>query len=118
MKRRPAPKGVKELSEGEETLALHLRAKGVNCEREFTPPDCPKQWRWDFAFPAFRILVEVQGGTWNRGQHARGSGIERDVHKNNWAVMNGWRPLIYTTAMVISGEAINEILVAIGSTEA
>ncbi len=97
---------MKKLSEGEETLALHLRAHGIAFEREvrLVPG---RGWRWDFLVGD--LAIEIQGGTWHRGAHSHGEGILRDCRKHNAAVRAGYRPLLFTTQMVISGEAIDTI---------
>lgn len=51
----------------------------------------------DFAFPAHRLLVEVQGG-WATGKaHGSVSGIKADVERGNLATLNGWRVLRFLT---------------------
>ena len=106
-----ALKTPKALSIGEETLATHLRAYGLKYEREvcLIPG---RKWRWDFRVG--NLAIEVQGQTWTKGAHSSGSGILRDCQKLNAAVLAGYRPLIFTTQMVVSGEAIDTILHAIG----
>lgn len=102
---------------GEATLVLHLNAHGIRHEAQFRPAECERRWVWDVAIPAFRILVEVNGQIWRKGGHNSGHGLERDYQKANWAVLNGWRQLSYSTGQVERGEAINDILLAIGSTK-
>ena len=68
-------------------------------------------YEWDFLWRApIKLLVEIQGGVWmEKGGHNTGKGIERDVKKNNLAVMRGYDCLYYTTKMVKDGIAFNEI---------
>jgi very-short-patch-repair endonuclease len=96
------------MSQGEETFALHCRVAGLAPEREhkFHPV---RRWKFDFAFPEKMLAVEVEGGTWNMGRHTRGSGYVKDLEKYNAATILGWRVLRYSTEMVISGIAINEV---------
>ena len=47
-------------------------------------------WRFDFAWPALKIAVEIDGGTYIGGAHVRGKGYERDCKKNNAAQLEGW----------------------------
>ena len=101
------------MSEGEETLALHIRAAGLPepvREFRFHPQ---RRWRFDFAWPALKVAAEVEGGTWAGGRHTRGSGFEGDCRKYNAAVIDGWRVLRFTGAMIDSGEALEVIAVAI-----
>lgn len=50
-----------------------------------------RKWRFDFAWPYCKVALEVQGGIWINGGHSRGSGIKRDMEKENAAVCLGWR---------------------------
>lgn len=105
------------LSRGEETFALHCQVRGLSPAREilFAPP---RKWRFDFAWPAWKIGIEIEGGTsFGKSRHSRGRGFENDCRKYNEAALLGWRVLRFTTEMVESGEAINHVLIAIGSTE-
>lgn len=65
-----------------------------------------RRYHYDFAWPARKLLVEIQGGIWTRGAHARGAGIERDYEKTNLAMLAGWRVLQFSGGMVKSGEAL------------
>lgn len=53
-----------------------------------------RKWRFDYAWPAYRLALEVQGGVWMRaGGHLRG-GMVRDHEKFTRAAILGWR-IIY-----------------------
>lgn len=56
----------------------------------------------DFAWPAYRLGVEIQGGTFkaNRGAHSRGRGQSRDFDKLNAAILLGWRILQFDTLAI------------------
>lgn len=97
-------------SEGEEMLALHIRAEKLPApEREFRFHS-ERMWRFDFAWPAPRKLaVEVEGGVWTKGRHTRGSGYVKDLAKYNAAALAGWRVLRFATEQVRDGTAINAI---------
>jgi very-short-patch-repair endonuclease len=103
-------KPPKPLSFGEETLALHLRCDGLPVpEREyvFAPP---RKFRFDLAWPDIKLAVECDGGTkYGLSRHSRGAGYENDCRKMNIATGLGWRVLRFTTAMIVSGEAIQLI---------
>jgi very-short-patch-repair endonuclease len=93
----------------EETLLLLIRAEGLpEPEREwrFHPT---RKWRLDFAYPEKRIGIEVQGGTYIRGAHSRGTGLERDYEKYNQAQVLGWDVYQFSRKMIESGEAIETI---------
>lgn len=65
-----------------------------------------RKFRFDFAFLRERLLVEINGGTYNGGAHGRGVGINRDYEKGNLAVQHGYRLLQFDTKQVKSGEAV------------
>ena len=101
------------MSNLERILDFHMHAIGLPAperEHKFHPT---RKWRFDFCWPDKMLAVEVQGGTWNRGAHGRGSGIRRDYRKNNAAVALGWRVLYMTSDMVQSGEALDDIEAAL-----
>src|SRR5690348_7925662 len=72
-------------------------------EYRFAPP---RRWRFDLAWPSFRVALEIEGGTWAGGRHVRGEGFERDAEKYNAATLAGWRVLRVTTGMVRDGRAL------------
>lgn len=98
----------KKLSPGEEAFALHCRAEHLDPMREFT--FCDRKWRFDFAFPARKLAIEIEGGIFVNGGHSRGAAYERDLEKYNTAAKMGWVVLRYSTAMVLAGTAINDVL--------
>lgn len=75
-------------------------------EFTFAPP---RKFRFDVCWPALRIAVEVNGGTWAGGRHVSGSGYEKDRVKVNLATELGWRVFEYTSGLVLSDEAIIQI---------
>src|ERR1700733_12210451 len=100
------------LSAGEEAFAMHCRAYGLNPEREYRF-HAERKWRFDFAFPAKKVGVEIEGGTWTSGRHSRGTGYENDLNKYNAAVRDGWMVLRFSTRMATSGEAIREVAIVL-----
>lgn len=110
-KKAPAKKATKKaaprrvVSQLEETLALQIRAYGLPTpEREykFHPT---RRWRFDFAWPAKMLAVEVDGGAWIRGRHSRPEGQMADREKGNAALSEGWRVLRFGAEEVHTGEA-------------
>jgi very-short-patch-repair endonuclease len=94
------------ISNPERLLLLHLRAAGLPepfREYRFAPP---RRWRFDFAWPAAMLAVEVEGGAWIYGRHVRGRGFEADCEKYNAATLLGWRVLRFTPVMVENGAAL------------
>lgn len=93
-------------SEGEETLALHIRAEKLpEPQREFVFAP-PRKWRLDFAWPEQKLAVEVEGGIFSGGRHGRGAGLLADMEKYNAAALQGWRVLRFFTDQVRDGSAI------------
>ena len=91
----------------EETLVyqlLHADLPPAEREYKFHPT---RKWRWDFAWPADKVAVECQGGTWTKGAHSSGSGLERDYEKINAGQLMGWRVFQASRKMIESGEVID-----------
>lgn len=94
------------MSELEETLLLQIRLAGLpepETEYRFHPT---RKWRFDLAFPAEKLAVEVEGGSWVRGRHTTGSGFEEDCRKYAEAAILGWRLIRVTGHLIESGEAL------------
>lgn len=56
----------------------------------------PRKWRFDRAWVAHKVAVELEGGVWTRGRHVRPAGFLADIEKYNHAAASGWRVLRYT----------------------
>lgn len=65
-----------------------------------------RRWKFDFAWPQYKLAVEVEGGIWTLGRHTRPAGFEADCEKYNHATVAGWRVLRVTRKLINSGEAI------------
>jgi very-short-patch-repair endonuclease len=102
----------KVVSRGECEFALHCRAYNLTPEREylFHPT---RKFRFDFAFPAEKLAVEIEGLTREGGRHQRRSGYTVDCVKYSEAAVLGWRVIRATTAQVTSGQAIDWTLAAL-----
>lgn len=85
-------------------------------QREFR--FCPtRKWRFDFAWPLERqIALEVDGGQWIQGRHARGRGMRGDCEKFNTAALAGWTVYRVTGDMVQDGSALALMLAVLGGT--
>ncbi len=93
----------------EDTFAFQLDAAGLTgYVREYQAIP-GRKFRFDFAFLSERLLVEINGGTYNGGAHGRGVGINRDYEKGNLAVVNNWRVLSFDTKQVRSGAALEVV---------
>ena len=90
------------MSGHEKIIAAVWRAAGLPpaaAEFRFHPA---RQWRFDFAWPAARVAVEVQGGIWTRGRHTRGAALLREWEKLNTAAALGWRILYCAPGAVLT----------------
>ena len=56
-----------------------------------------RKWKFDFAWPVYKLAVEIQGGTWIKGRHTSGSSREGEYEKMNAAQRLGWCVLQYGT---------------------
>lgn len=105
------------MSRLEEALAQHLMfaASDVNGRWRYPEPvreyrfDSTRRWRFDFAWPALKVAVECDGGTFTGGRHVRGTGFEKDAEKLNAAALQGWTVLRFTQRQITSGAALEAI---------
>jgi very-short-patch-repair endonuclease len=95
----------------ENLLEAHLKLKGITgWEREHQfAQHLGRRWRFDFAFSALKLAVEVEGGEWVQGRHTQPRGFREDCDKYNAAAEAGWRVLRFVPAQVRSAEAVNQI---------
>lgn len=82
--------------------------KGSKPKKEYLFTDEAK-WRFDFAWPQFKVAVEIQGfGANSYGRHQRAAGVTEDNRKCNKAAELGWIVLRYDTAYLGSRERVSE----------
>ena len=96
----------------EETFAVHLRGHELPCPQREHRFHATRRWRFDFAWPARKIAVEIDGGMWsgkNGGYHNSPAGFAADCEKLNAALEDGWRVYRYTPAQVRSGRAVEQM---------
>ena len=62
----------------------------VLCEKEYRFHPVRK-WRFDYAIPACKVALEVEGGVWTGGRHVNAKGFLGDIEKYNTATLMGWR---------------------------
>lgn len=77
--------------------------------RELTPP---RRWRFDYAWRAERIALEIEGAIWQQGRHTRGGGYRGDIEKYNAAALAGWLVLRCTYDMLQNEQAIDYLRAA------
>lgn len=56
-------------------------------EHRFSPD---RKWRFDWAWPALGVALEIEGAVWTHGRHTRGAGFLADIEKYNAAALRGW----------------------------
>ena len=105
----PQPKSLPE-----ELLASEMRAADLPVPEREHRFDEKRRWRFDFAWPDFKVAAEVDGGIWSGGRHTTGRGFTRDCEKLNAATLQGWRVYRFTPAMVSTGEALRTVTRALG----
>ena len=76
---------------------LQSRFKDVEVVKEYKF-HFHRRWRFDYAFPAYKVAVEVDGGIWTGGRHINPAGYINDLEKLNTAASMGWLVLRITTA--------------------
>lgn len=68
-----------------------------------------RRWRFDFAWPQFRVALEVDGLTTKLGRHQTIAGMREDMRKGNNALILGWSVIHCEQSMVRSGEALKAL---------
>lgn len=99
----------------EQLINLHIRAWGLpKPELEFRFHES-RAWRFDLAWPEFRVAVEIEGVLWSGpgGRHQRPIGLAMDAEKYNAAQLRGWVVLRFTPTQIKSGAAVREIETAL-----
>lgn len=84
---------------------------GVDVEQEyqFHPR---RKWRFDYAIPAHKIAIEVEGGAWIDGRHNRAAGFIKDMEKYNNAAIMGWRLLRVTPQQLLTSQTLQMVAAA------
>lgn len=81
---------------------------GVECVKEFRFHQV-RRWRFDYAIPALKIALEVEGGAWTGGRHTRPGGFLNDMEKYNAAAMAGWTVVRTVPEDLISEKTIDMV---------
>lgn len=81
-------------------------------EFRFLPP---RRFRFDLAFPTYRVALEREGGTWGKSRHTSGTGYRDDCEKYSLAAIAGWCVVRATVDMIRDGLALTLLLKALDS---
>lgn len=65
-----------------------------------------RKWEADFAYPRYRLLIEIEGGEWTQGRHSRAKGFINDCEKYAEAQILGWRVLRIPGTWVHDGTGV------------
>lgn len=70
-----------------------------------------RRWKWDLAWPAHNLLVEVDGGQYTGGRHQRPGrwGADNDAEKQSTAAALGWVTMRFTRKMIEDSRAVELI---------
>lgn len=93
----------------EDTFAKHVERYGLpEPVRQFRFDDTPVDWRWDFGWPQYKLVVEINGGIYQNPPtgHRSIRGLLRDYAKLNAATARHWWSMSFDNKAVESGEAI------------
>lgn len=99
-------------------LALWQRFGGPTdgMERDYRFDQPHSRMEFDFAWPALRLAVEVNGGQYKGAKSGHGSvrGLERDAKKIWAAQVKGWRLFVLTSSMVTADNVAELVCFAKG----
>jgi len=74
---------------------------------------CPHRlWRFDLAWPEYKVALEVQGGIWTGGRHVRGKALLREWEKLNAAACLGWRVMFCQPEDLLMQETLCKVKLA------
>ena len=72
-----------------------------------------RRWRFDAAWPEYKVAFEKEGGVWKAGRHTRPSGFLKDVEKYNEAALLGWLLIRGTPDQLKKGQVVAWVLRAL-----
>jgi hypothetical protein len=96
-------------NQGEEAFGFWCRALKLPTPQRNFRFHPTRKFEIDWAWPQYLIGVEIQGGIWVGGAHARPMNIVRDMTKHNLLLDFGWRVWHFTPKEVIDGIAVQHI---------
>jgi hypothetical protein len=99
------PRGNKRGSTLERRVAAYLAQSNLPAPRREYRFSTSRNFRFDFAWPALGVALEIEGGIWTQGAHTRGVGYVKDCEKYNLATLEGWRVFRVTERQLRDGSA-------------
>lgn len=90
----------------ENVLAALLVREGIQAPSTEYRFHATWKWRFDYAWPRWKVALEVEGGVWTGGRHTRGSGFVKDMKKYNHAAAMGWLVLRCQPRTLATGETM------------
>ena len=88
-----------------------LKVPTAEFEFKFHPS---RRWRFDIAWPDYKLAVEVQGGLFTGGRHTQGAALLKEYQKMNAAAVLGWRVLYFVPREICMLDTIKTIKAAVG----
>ena len=86
-------------------LVKHLKELFPNYRIHTEFKFCPtKMWRLDVAIPANNWGFECDGSIFSGG-HRRGTALEADYDRQNWAIANNWKLFRFSNKQILKGIA-------------
>lgn len=84
----------------------------VTAEYRFHPV---RKWKFDYAWPAHQVALEVEGGAFIQGRHTRGAGFIKDLEKYSTAASMGWLVIRCTPQQLMTEQTVKFVAEAIKS---
>ena len=97
-------------------FANYLRGRGCAVPETEHLGIPKRKFRFDLAWPDAKAYVEINGGNWVGGRHARAAALDMEYEKNNLATLNGWRGLTFSTTQIDKDpeRCLEQILMLLG----
>lgn len=80
----------KEKEQQDIKFRAHCRSLGIPKPRAEVQFHSTRKWRFDYAWPQYRVALEIEGGVFTGGRHTSGAGFVKDAEKYNYAACMGW----------------------------
>lgn len=82
----------------EQTFVWLLKAHNLSLPEREVRLNPERRWRYDFVWKKEKLIIELEGGVWQMAGHQHPLNFIANCEKYNWAVVNGYKLLRYTTA--------------------